>query len=254
MRLKEVSETNRLRELEEMKRQFISTVSHELLTPIAAIKASVETLLHRVSDEKDRAQFIEIIDKHSSRLGFLVEDWLAMPEFESRKAPTKSSSVALHSFAHNFIKGIKPLAKRKEVSIQVDIGESLDVWVDQAHLARIFKDLIDNAIKYNKKGGSIRLEAKKINKRQAQISIRDTGIGIPGKDLSLIFREFHRTEKARERAIRGAGLGLSIIKTIVEFNGGRIWAESVKGRGSVFHVVLPLLPESSFLKKIARKP
>ena len=247
---RKAEETERLRERGEMQRQLVATVSHELRTPIAAIKASAETLRHGVSD-KDRSQFIKIIDNQSGRLGSLVEDLLAVAELESGKSRLEPVSVPLPAFTQDFIRVIKPLAERKKVSLHIDVEENLEVWVDQAHLARTFQNLVDNAIKYNKKGGSVRVEARAISARETQISVRDTGIGIPEKDLARIFHQFHRTEKARELAVRGSGLGLYIIKTIVESNGGRIWAESVNDRGSVFHVVLPSLPPP---KERARKP
>lgn len=243
-----IEETEKLRDWISMQRKVIASVSHELLTPIAAIKASVETLCHRVADDQDRSQFIKIIDNHSIRLGYLVEDLLAVVELESKKHRLEPISVALHAFVLDFIKNIRPRAERKELSIQVDIKKNLEIWVDQSHLNRIFHDLLDNAIKYNKKGGVIRLEGKKINKRQAQISIYDTGSGILKKDLELIFQQFYKTQKTRRLAIPDTGLGLYIIKTIVESNGGRIWAESARGQGSVFHVILPLLPMTVPLK------
>jgi PAS domain S-box-containing protein len=234
-------EAARFRQREAMQRQMVATVSHELRTPIAAIKASAETLRRSGADAaKDRPRFLEIIENHADRLSEIVENLLIDAEIESGKIEPKPRLVALRPFVDRLVKNIAPLAARASVAIRVDVEEDLDVWMDTEHLARIFHNLIDNAIKYNRRRGSVRVSAGRIDAREARISIRDTGMGIAPDDLPRIFQQFYRAERVRERAITGTGLGLSILKTLVESNGGRIWAESVKGKGSAFHFTVPL--------------
>ena len=241
---RKAEEATRLREREVMQRQMIATVSHELRTPIAAIKASAETLrLGGVADVKSRPRFLKIIENQADRLGGIIEDLLVGAEIESGKLKGEPRLIALRPFVQNFVKDIAPLAARKTVSIRVDVKDDVDVWMDEEHLSRILQNLLDNAIKYNKKRGSVRVEAGLIGDSEARISIEDTGIGIDEKELPLIFQQFYRTEKVRALAIKGTGLGLSILKTIVESNGGRIWAESVKEKGSTFHFTIPLAAE-----------
>ena len=233
-------EAERLRQREAMQRQMIATVSHELRTPIAVIKASSETLRRGgLADAKTAARFLQIIESHTDRLSGIVEDLLIDTEIESGKIAPKPGPIALRPFIEKIVENLAPLAARKKVSIRSDVKEDVDAWADPEHLTRIFQNLIDNAIKYNNKNGSVRVRAGRINEREIQISILDTGIGIDRKDLPLIFQQFYRAEKVRDLPIKGSGLGLSILKTLVETNGGRIWADSVKEKGSAFHFTVP---------------
>jgi PAS domain S-box-containing protein len=248
------AEAERLREREAMQRQLIATVSHELRTPIAAIKVSVETLRRGgAADGRTRPRLLNIIERQASRLGGIVEDLLFGAAIESGKVELAPCSVELKPFIERFVKDIVPLAASRAVSIRVKVNDDMDVWVDQDHLTRILQNLLDNAIKYNNKRGSVHVESRKISEEEARISISDTGIGIDAKDLPNIFQQFFRTEKARALCITGSGLGLFILKTIVESNGGRIWAESAKDKGSVFHFTLPLASRERFGPVRARR-
>ena len=234
------AEADLLRERAEIQRQMVATVSHELRTPIAAIKASAETLRRgTVADDVSRPRFLKIIANHAERLGAIVEDLLTLAELESGKFKPTPSVVALPKFAEEFVAGMMPLARRKGVSLSVDVQKAAAAWADRAHLTGILQNLIDNAIKYNKKGGSVTVIGRRSADHEIQISIKDTGIGIAAEDIPRLFQQFQRSAEAREMAIKGNGLGLHIVKTMVEANGGRIWPESEKGRGSVFHFTLP---------------
>lgn len=238
---RKAEEAERLRERANMQRRLVSTVSHELRTPITAIKGFAETLrLGADEDPKNRLAFIRIIEKHADRLGCLVEDLLALAELESGKELPKPEAVSFKEVTDEFVGSIAPIAARRSVSISVDVEDGLVLWMDPAHLTQVLQNLIDNAIKYNRKSGSVMLTARRTTGGEAWISVADTGIGIPEADLPLVFEQFHRTEAAKARAIKGTGLGLYIIKSIVESNDGRIWAESVDGEGSVFHFTAPL--------------
>ena len=234
------AEAELLREREAMQRQLVATVSHELRTPIAAIKASAETLsLGEVENEKTRARFLKIIENQANRLGGLVEDLLLVAELESGKCKPVPSAVALGDFLKEFLPAINVLARKKTISISVKLEPGLTVVVDRSHLAGIFQNLLDNAIKYNKKNGSIHVSARANGRGSVEVLVRDSGIGIPAADLPLIFQQFHRSPGVRELCIKGTGLGLYIIKTMVDSNGGRIWAENAPDEGTIFHLQLP---------------
>lgn len=234
-------EADRLREREALQRQLVATVSHELRTPIAAIKASAETMRRGgLVDANNRPRFIKIIENQADRLAWLVEDLLAVAELEAGKAQPEPRPIYLMEFVENFIREIAPLAARRSITISVDIPEKMELWIDQAHLGRILQNLLDNAIKYNRPGGSISIKARKFDSRNVQVSIHDSGIGIASEELSLIFEQFHRSVRAKEHSAKGTGLGLYIIKRIMESNGGRIWAESEHERGSTFHFTVPI--------------
>ena len=239
------TEARILHEREAMQRQLISHVSHELRTPIAAIHLSVETLMSEVQNAKTRRSFHKIIDKQANRLASLVEDFLLVAELESSKRKPVTSPIALADFLKKFLPGITGLAKKKMVSIAMQVDPGLVLLADRSHLTSIFQNLLDNAIKYNKKNGSIKIKARLNADGDAEVSVHDTGIGIPAAELPLIFQQFHRTATAREHYIKGTGLGLYITKTMVDNNGGRIWAENAEGVGTVFHFILPSERETS---------
>jgi signal transduction histidine kinase len=195
--------------------------------------------LGEMENTKTRPRFLKIIENQANRLGGLVEDLLLVAELESGKCKPVPSSIPLTGFLKEILPGIKVLAKKKTVSISTRIDPGLILLADRAHLTGIFQNLLDNAIKYNKKNGAIEITARRNDGGEIEISVRDTGIGIPAADLPLIFQQFHRSPSVRELCIKGTGLGLYIIKTMVDSNGGRIWAENVKDEGTIFSFTLP---------------
>ncbi len=238
---RKAEESERLRERDIMQRRLVSTVSHELRTPIAAIKGFAETLRRGgLDDQKNRVEFVKIIENHADRLGWLVEDLLALAELESGKGQPKPQELPLRKFVGDFVQSIEPIAARRAVAISLDIPEELALLADPSHMTQVFQNLLDNAIKYNRKGGTVKIAAARAKGGMAEISIADDGIGIGPADLPLIFEQFHRSEGAKAHAIKGTGLGLYIIRTIVESHGGRIWAESEKDKGSIFRFTVPL--------------
>lgn len=235
------AEAELLAEREIMQRNLVSTVSHELRTPIAAIKAANETLqMGEVENARTRGRFMKIIENQAARLGGLVEDLLLVAELESGKAKPEASAVDLAHLLGELLPPIMMLAKKKTVSIKSKVPAGLVVRADRSHLTGVFQNLLDNAIKYNKKNGSVEITARR-DGNVAEVSVRDTGIGIPPADLPLIFQQFHRAPSVRELQIKGTGLGLYIIKTMVDSNGGRIWAEAAPDDdGTVFRFTVPL--------------
>lgn len=238
-RASQEDETDRLLAREAMQRDFVATVSHELRTPIAAIKGFAETLrLGGLDDPKNRLHFIRIIEKHADRLGWLVEDILTRNAIESGKLKPQPETLHLGRFAERLVANLLPLAARRGVDVGVSVPAQAAVIADPRHLGRILQNLLDNAIKYNVRGGKVSVTAGREGALFC-VSVSDTGIGIPKHDLPLIFQQFHRSETAKAAAVGGNGLGLYIIKSLVESNGGKIWAESVQGRGSTFHFTVP---------------
>lgn len=248
---RKAEEAERLRDRALMQRRLVSIVSHELRTPITAIKGFAETL-RRGADEdpKNRLGFIRIIEKHAERLASLVEDLLALAELESGKSPPKPEALELKGFADDFVGSIATIAARRSVSISLEVEKGLVLWMDPSHLTQVLQNLLDNAIKYNRKAGSVMLTARRAKGGHAWISVADTGIGIEPDELPRVFDQFHRTAAARAHAIKGTGLGLYIIKSIIESNGGRIWAESAKDEGSVFHFTVPLAGDPRAVMRI----
>ena len=228
-----------------MQRELVASVSHELGTPISAILASVETLLGKGENARTRRRFLRVIENHAKRLADIVKNLLLVAELESGTSKPVPSSIPLAAFLKEFLPGITGLAKKKSVSISTKVVPGLVLLADRSHLTGIFQNLLDNAIKYNKKNGSIKIMARRNANGYAEVSVRDTGIGIPAAELPLVFHQFHRAVNARELRIAGTGLGLYIIKTMVDSNGGRIWVENAKDEGAIFTFTLPSERERS---------
>lgn len=232
-------ENERLRAREAMQRDFVATVSHELRTPIAAIRGFAETLRVGAMDDKvNRMRFVKIIEKHAEKLGGLVEDLLTVAALEAGRVKPEPELIDLPQFVAGCVESIAPLAARKAVDIRVSVEPNTRVSADQKHLAQIMQNLLDNAIKYNRRGGSVEVRGRRQGPN-AVVSVSDTGIGISSRDLPLLFQQFHRSADAKAHSIGGTGLGLYIIKNFVECNGGKIWAESRRDQGSTFHFTLP---------------
>ncbi|MEE8424995.1 MAG: ATP-binding protein, partial [Elusimicrobiota bacterium] len=233
----------RRRRLEDMRREFVANVSHELRTPLASIKGYAETLRRGgIEDEENRLDFVRTIETHADRLTSLVDDLLELAAIESGKETLKPEPLVLTELAKDVIKHLRPLAEPKRVKLVCGVGAALRVSADKAALRRVLENLLTNAIKYNREGGEVRIDAR-ADGEKVEINISDTGFGIPDKDLPHLFERFYRVDKARSRELGGTGLGLSIVRHIVENHGGRVWAESVEGKGTSFYLTLPFISE-----------
>ncbi|MBI4424989.1 MAG: response regulator [Elusimicrobia bacterium] len=233
------AEVERLRERDRIQREFVANVSHELRTPIAAIKGFSETLRRgAIEDRKHRMRFVKTIEAHADRLGSLVEDLLTLSAIESGRDTPKPEPIPLAPFVSDFVNGMAPLAARRKLEMAVDVPDA-KVHADPKHLSQVLQNLLENAIKYNRPGGRVEVLGRP-EPSHIRLAVHDTGIGIAADDLPNLFTRFHRTRRARDLAIQGTGLGLHIVKNIVEANGGRIWAESEPEKGSTFYFTVPL--------------
>ena len=229
-------EAEKLRHSERMQREFVATVSHELRTPVAAIQGFAQTLQRGgMEDTRHRLSFVKIIEKHAKRLSRLVEDLLELSAMESGKRTPKPESVSMAKYVRKYARSIAPLFKRKKLSVRVEIPQAVKANVDKTQLSQVLQNLFSNAIKFSRRGGRIHVTGRLLP-HAVLISVRDSGIGIPEEYASRIFDRFNQARK--DRSV-GTGLGLSIVKQIIEGHGGRIWADSAKGRGAVFHFTLP---------------
>ncbi|MBI3507736.1 MAG: PAS domain-containing protein [Proteobacteria bacterium] len=228
-----------LRRLERMRREFVANVSHELRTPVASIRGFAETLRDGAKDDPEhRDDFIGSIVAESEHMGRLVDDLLDLAAIESgRRAPSKSE-VALEELAAEALEQLKPIAKKRGVTLVLETSAGARVQADRGQLRQVFTNLLDNAVKFNRDGGRVAVRVSK-ESGSARVTIEDTGLGIPEADLPRIFERFYRVDKARTRELGGTGLGLSIVKHIVEAHGGEVSASSVEGRGSTVSFTLP---------------
>ena len=235
------SANTKLRKLDRLKSEFVSMVSHELKTPLTAIKISMDVLKSLSDSETDahtRDEMLQIIDRNIERQKRLVNDLLDISRIETGNLKLYLEPVDLYDIIRESSNSMKDLADRKGIPILMDLrGESPQITGDHGRLVQVFVNLIGNALKFMDEG-EIRIQAQVVG-GHPEIRVSDTGIGIPAEELDLIFDKFHQVDSGLTREVGGSGLGLAISRGIVEGHGGSIRAESEVGRGSTFVVVLP---------------
>ena len=229
-----------MRRLETVRTDFVANVSHELKTPLTSIKGFVETLREGALEDKEHAvHFLHIIQEHTDRLNNLINDLLDLSYLESKGSALAKEQVKFKDLVDKVFSDFGVSIKKKSIAVKNLIPSDMSVLADKAKIEQVFTNLIDNAVKFNKEKGELviacREEAGKI-----VVSVQDSGIGIPVKDLPRIFERFYRVDKARSRELGGTGLGLSIVKHIVELHNGAVGVESTEGIGSRFWFTLPL--------------
>ena len=223
---------SKMRTIEEMKDDFVSNMTHELKTPIAIAYSANDALLNYDTDNdpQKKVTYLIIANKQLKRLGELVENILAMSMERRRTMKLKPEDVQLHSFVEE-ISASQRMRVEKNISINVDIDEGIMVEADRTHLANVLNNLIDNAIKYS--GDSVEITIMGDNK---SLSIKDNGIGIPSKSIPYLFNKFYRVPHGNRQDVRGYGIGLYYVKSILDKMGWTIEVKSTRGEGSVFTI------------------
>lgn len=233
--------TDRTRELrvEEVRRNFVVNASHELKTPVTSIQTLAEALEVSVKDDPDRViALTNQLSSEAERLARLVRDLLDLRRLEER-GPLERAPVDLAELARRVVAEQISRAEQRQVELSVDAPERAMVAGVVGDLEVIVKNLVANAIQYNRSGGSVEVTIAPEDGMQ-RVRVTDTGIGIPQQDLGRIFERFYRVDTARSRATGGTGLGLSIVRHAVERHGGTIHVESLLGEGTTFTVRLPI--------------
>jgi len=229
-----------LERLERVRKDFVANVSHELRTPLTAIRGYAETLLDGALDDPDhRRRFVEIIQSHAIRLNNIASDLLALSELESGRPPLAPGKLSVLATLEAAMRTVESEAAMRKVQLGWGTVEDLQVMGNKIKLEQAFVNLLDNAVKFNRGGGEVWVEASRLPGGKVAISIADSGIGIPSEDVPRIFERFYRVDKARSREVGGTGLGLSIVKHVIEQMQGTVSVESQLNKGSKFTVVLP---------------
>ena len=224
-----------------MRRDFVANVSHEIKTPLTAIKGFVETLQHgKVEKPEETRRFLEIIQRHVDRLNSIVEDLLTLSKIE-QEDETRTLNLRTWKIADVFQAAIqicRSKAEEKNLSIEVSGSEDTSAKFDPVLIEQAVVNLLDNAVKYSNPGGKITLTAQTTDS-EILIHVRDQGIGIAAQHLPRLFERFYRIDKSRSRQMGGTGLGLAIVKHIAQAHGGYVTVDSTIGDGSTFTIHLP---------------
>lgn len=234
----------KLRQLETVRRDFISNISHELRTPLASLKAIAETLQISALDDPTAARkFLEKMDTEIDSLTLLVNELLELSRIESGQVPLEMVPTNAWEILSNAFERMKILAEKEKIDLTANKQEGqYFILADPPRLTQVLVNIIHNAIKFTTEGGKIRCYLD-YQEGKAIFSISDNGIGIPREDLPRIFERFYKSRRVKKGA--GTGLGLSIAKHLVEAHGGKIWVESQLGEGSTFYISLPIFSQNS---------
>jgi len=235
----EISDVSSVKKYEQSKREFVDNASHELKTPISVLRGIVETLLEEEEDQRKR-HFLEKALRRIEQMQNLVEDLLTLTKLESGRERLNLSEFKLRELVEEVYDSLEQEFVKREVSFENLVSEDFKMFADRQKLFLLLRNLIDNAVKYNKRGGKVWVRAKKEGNKQI-LEVEDTGIGIPPEHIPFIFERFYRVDKGRSREMGGTGLGLSIVKHIVFLHGGEIMVHSKPGEGSRFSVMIPTL-------------
>jgi len=223
-----------------VRKQFVADVSHELRTPLTAIRGYAETLLDGgLEDEANKRKFVEIILHNAIRLNNIAADLLVISELDSNAMPAAPAErIALHEVVDAAFNTVERAAAAKAIRLVRDQCEECWVVGYRFRLEQVMVNLLDNAVKFNKTEGEVVVACGSLVDGQVRISVSDTGVGIPSEDIKRIFERFYRVDKSRSRPAGGTGLGLPIVKQVVEQMGGSVSVESVLGRGAKFTIIL----------------
>ena len=232
-----------LRRLEQVRTEFVANVSHELRTPLTAIQGYLETLLTGALEEQENARrFLEIVFRHTERLGRLLNDLTDLSNIELGRVALKLAPTRLDEAVDAVLAIMSPKAKTGKVALRSQLPRDLPpVLADRDRLVQILINLVDNAVKYTPEGGRVTVRVQEPADGWIEVDVLDTGIGIPPADLPRITERFYRVDKARSRELGGTGLGLAIVKHLVFAHGGQLRIESEPGRGTAVRVWLNCL-------------
>jgi two-component system, sensor histidine kinase and response regulator len=244
VRTRELQETNQqLAAASRHKSEFLANVSHELRTPLTAIKGSVDNMLDGLTGAVNDKQlrYLTRIKANTDRLSRLIHDLLDLSRIEAGKSDLKPTSLPVVALTQEVAEHLWPMAAEKHIRLEVASADaSVTVWADREKVTQVLMNLIGNAVKFTPAHGTVAVAIHRSGDEWVQISVADTGPGIPADEATHIFEKFYQIATEGRQKTTGTGLGLAIAKSLVEMQRGRLWVESEVGRGSTFSFTLPL--------------
>jgi two-component system phosphate regulon sensor histidine kinase PhoR len=242
-----LSDRTRERSVEKMRADFVANVSHELRTPLASLIGFIETLRGAAKDDPEaQERFLQIMAEQADRMQRVIADLLSLTRIEITEHQPPEEMLLLPPLLERTVAALEPVLRTNGAAVELSIAADLPPLPgDGDQLIQVFTNLLDNAIKYGKRGGKIALIAERaegdprFEAAGVLVSVRDEGPGIPRQHLTRLTERFYRADKGRSRALGGTGLGLAIVKHVVNRHRGRLLIESTEGRGSTFLVWLP---------------
>ncbi|MSU33747.1 MAG: PAS domain-containing protein [Pedosphaera sp.] len=233
-------DVTRLRRLEATRREFVATVSHELRTPVSVIRGGVETLLNGAKEDPVAAErFLKSVERHTLRLSHLLDDLLTLSRLDSGAVVLRPGKTEIGETLSIVLEQLTPAARGRGIRLIHSVATGTIAWVDPDRLEQILVNLIENAVKYGKIGGTVTTETRPLREGMIEVEVRDDGPGIRAEDRERVFERFYRIDKARSSETGGTGLGLSIVKHLVQSHGGQVGVRSEPGQGAEFYFTLP---------------
>jgi len=228
------------KDLERLKRErndFLASISHELSTPLTYLIGYAKVAMRKELSEEERGHYLSIIDEEAEQMKNLVKNLLDLAKIDENIFTVSKEYFRSDAFLQKIVNLVEPSCKLKNIKLRLKSPKNIQIYADPLRFQQILLNLLDNAIKYSKENSEIRLEVYRLDNRTV-ISVTDEGIGIPPDKIEFIFDRLYRVEKSRSRRYGGSGIGLSVVKELVEAHGGKIEAESKLGKGSTFKVTI----------------
>ncbi|HEX9026556.1 MAG TPA: ATP-binding protein [Clostridium sp.] len=234
-------EKNKMVTLEKMQRQFVANASHELRTPLTSVRGYVEAILDGVvKNKEEERKYLRIILKETLRMHRLVNSLLDLSRIESGQIKINRKDLNISEVINSTVMKFKPIIEDQELQLVVDIPKNMPIVIgDEDLIDQVITNYITNAVRFTSAGGSITVKAEQ-NKNEVYVHVIDTGIGISSEELTKVWGRFYKIKESRQLSKEGAGLGLSLVKEIIEHLGGRTWVESELGKGSIFSFSLTI--------------
>jgi two-component system phosphate regulon sensor histidine kinase PhoR len=230
----------RIRQLEGVRQEFVANVSHELRTPLSLIKGATETLLDGArSDPVALNRLLSIIDRHADRLTLLIDDLLLLAKLDSDRVKLNLQFLPLRLTVQEVVDDLATQASAREITIENELPSGIVGQVDPERFRQVLFNLIDNAVKYGRPAGKVKITGRALNDAFVELCVEDDGPGIPADARARVFERFFRADKARSREQGGTGLGLAIVKHVVQAHGGEVRVESELGHGAAFYFTVP---------------